>query len=114
MTQLESVLDSMGVELWWADERDRRSDWVSAADVAVSRKRMAVSVPRRKRGAYHQAEVLHELAHLMRWVQTGVSPASHDDAQVCEDAVELAKHLGFSKSVLARLLYDLGAQIGGK
>ncbi len=109
--QLEALLKRTEIELWWADERPLTSDWVGVADVAVSRKRHAVAVPRRRREAYHYSEVLHEVAHLMLWERTGISPSKSDDIMVCRVALALAAEYKFEDSVVEHLSQELNDEI---
>lgn len=106
MKRVHEMLESFGVDLWWADERSRTRDWVGTADVACSRTRLAVSVPRRRDQSQVTANIVHEVAHLLRWVQTGVSPSRHDEEAVCADALVLAAHYRLSRSAMEWLRLD--------
>lgn len=110
--KLEKVLADRGFGLEWADERrrDSRAGWSGVADVACSRKLRCVSVPRRRRGPHHAAEVLHEVAHLEIWLSTGKSPARQDDAEVCKRALEIAREYGFNQDTIEMLMRDLSEQ----
>lgn len=108
---LERCLEAFGVAHWWADELynlagKRRPGWSGIADVAVSRKYLAISTPRSRRAAVVNGACLHELAHLLRWVQTGKSPSRHNDDAVCADAITLAHHFGFGKATIDYLVDD--------
>jgi hypothetical protein len=112
MTRLQRMLETLGVGLWWADELwigggKRRPGWSGISDVACSRKHLAVSVPRRRRGAHHSSEVVHEVAHLFRWVQTGMPPHRQSELKVCSDALVLAQHFGLDQETLDYLTDEL-------
>lgn len=96
MRKLDRLLDEKGIMLWWSDERDRRKHWVGIPDVACSRQLRAVAVPRRRRSVRHFLEVLHEVAHLLIWEETGKSPTHQSDLEACRRALALAQEYGFS------------------
>jgi hypothetical protein len=115
--KLEKVLREKRMFMCFSDEtwpRKAKDGWSSVGDVACSRTLGFVSVPRRRRGAYHFAEVLHEVAHLELWRETGKSPAKQDDAKVCELALAIGRQYGFSKDTIRHLEDDLAEQLAAK
>lgn len=105
--KIDTMLEELNIGFIWADERDRGRHWSSVSDVACSRMKRFVSVPRRRRNAYHFAEVVHEVAHLLTWTETGKSPARHDEVKVCERAIRLAEEHGLSEATIEWLRKDL-------
>jgi hypothetical protein len=114
MKPLDELLKAEDVELWFTDELPATSaksgfprGWVGVADVACNLQRHAVAVPRRKRDGNHFAEVLHEVAHLLIWEETGRTPTKQKDLEVCRRALKLGREYRFSAYTLKRLEDDL-------
>ena len=104
---IAQILDDKRIQFYWADERDNGSHWVGVADVACSRKFGAVAVPRRRRSAYHWAEVLHEVAHLELWRWKGKSPLQQSDLVACQLALDIATVYGFGADTIEWLTDEL-------
>jgi hypothetical protein len=106
------MLETLGVDLWFSDELGagggkRRPGWHGVAEVFCSRRYVAVSVPRRRRTTQHFREVVHEVAHLLRWVQTDVPPARQNELTVCSDAILLAQYFRLGQDTVDALRDEL-------
>lgn len=104
LKKLAEILADKDIDLCWSHETDSRSHWSRIADVACSRKFSLVAVPKRKRGSYHVAEVIHEIAHLELWRWRNKRPGSlKNDLLVCEIALGIGRQYAMPQEVIAHL-----------
>jgi hypothetical protein len=108
MLKIDKLLKKYNVRLLMINDPDfSHLSWESVGKVGVNREHSLISVPKARRDARHFASVLHELAHLLIWRETGVRPAEHLEPSVCIKALTLAKEGGLSFNTLELLALDL-------